>query len=193
MKNITKIGLVAILTLTVAVPVFGWGPGGGRGGMMGNNYNQNTENQGQFTRGRMMGGNYNQNTENPGQFTQGGMMRGFDRNQGYNNQNSNLTEDQITRLNDLQKKFYDETAGLRDQMWAKSNELNTVLNSADPDADEVKALQTEINDLRAQMSNARIDYDLEAKKINPDGDSRGQMGRSGRMGGMGSFAPGVCF
>jgi Spy/CpxP family protein refolding chaperone len=234
MTKTTKILLVAFLALTVAVPVFAWGPGGGKGGMMSGNYNQNTANPGQFMRGGMMSGNYNQNTANPGQFTRGGMMRGnynqntatpgqfmrggmmrgnynqntanpgqfmrgrmmggFERNQGYNNQNTNLTEEQVAQLNDLQKKYYDETAELREQMWAKSNELNTILNNADPDTGKVKALQTEVNDLRAQMSNARIDYDLEAKKINPDGfNTRGRMGRSGGMGGMGSFAPGVCF
>ena len=248
MTKSTKIILVAILALTVAVPVFGRGPGGG--GMMGDNYNQNTQNSGQSSRGHMMGGNYNQNmgpgqfsrghmmggnynqnmgpgpssrghmmggnynqnmgpgqssrgnmrggnynqNMGPGQSSRGNMMGGFNRNQGYNNQNTNLTEDQVTQLNDLQKKFNDDTAGLRDQMLAKSNELNTTLNSADPDADKVKALQAELNDLRTQMSNARVDYDLEAKKINPDGfGSRGTGLMMGRSGGMGSFAPGVCF
>ena len=142
MKKSTKITLVALLALTIAVPVFGWGPGGGKGGrMMDGNYSQNTGNQGQFMRGNMMGGNYSQNSENQGQFMRGRMMGAFNRNQGYTSQNNNLTEEQVTRLNDLQKKFYDETSGLREKMWAKSNELNTALNSANPDADTVKALQ----------------------------------------------------
>ena len=174
MKKLTLIIGTTLLVAAVVVPVFGWGPGGGRGGMMDCYYNRNIENTGQFARG--------------------GMMGGYNRESGYNNWNNNLTEDQITQLNNLQKKFYDETADIREQMWAKSNELNTALNSSEPDADRVKALQAEINDLRAQMSDARVDYELEAKKINPDGNStRGVGPRMSGFGGIGAFGPGACF
>ena len=160
MTKITKVALVALLALTMAVPVFAWGPGGGR---------------------------------------VGGMMGRYNRAPGYNQQyyNNTLTQEQQTQLNALQKKFYDETTELRNQMWAKSNELNTILNSTDPDAAKVKALQNEINDLRAKISEAGIDYDLEAKKINPEAyGTRGVGPRMGGFGrGMGTFGPGApyCF
>jgi zinc resistance-associated protein len=161
MSKITKITLTTLLALAVAVPVLAWGQGGGRSG-------------------GMMGGYNNQDTEDTGGYTRGGMMGGSKRGPGYNQQNT-LTPEQQTQLNDLHKKFYDETAELRNKMQAKSTELRTALNTADPDADKVKALHGEMNDLRAKISEIRIGYDLEAKKISPDGFLHGR----------GSFGPGA--
>ena len=61
----------------------------------------------------------------------------------------NLTEEQRTQLDKLSRKFYDETAQLKNEIWAKSAALNTFLNSSNPDADKATALQKEISDLRA--------------------------------------------
>lgn len=52
---------------------------------------------------------------------------------------------------------------------ARSLELDDLLNSADPDIDRAKALQKEINDLRASMDEKRLSYELEARKVIPDG------------------------
>jgi len=178
MEKITKIMGITLLVSALAVPVFAWGPGGGRaGGMMG------------FS-GRDQGCNT--------QYTRGGMMGFGDRSQGYARQDNraygNLTQEQQTRLNELDRKFYDDTAKLRTEMRDKSAKLNTLLNTSDPDANEIKALQSEINDLRNRMSEARIDHGLEARKISPDATS----GRGGRMGGgfgrgMGGFGPSTCW
>ena len=152
MTKATKITLITLLALAVALPALAWGPGGGRSG---------------------------------------GMMGGFDGGPG-NNQtytNTTLTQEQQTQLNDLQKKSSDETAELRNQMVAKSNELRTALNGADPDADKVKALQGEINEIRAKISEIRIGYDLEAKKISPEG--YGTRGNNSRMGRINTTGPGA--
>ncbi|MBW1774964.1 MAG: periplasmic heavy metal sensor [Deltaproteobacteria bacterium] len=172
MEKITKIMGITLLVSALAVPVFAWGPGGGRaGGMMG-----------------FSGRNQGCNT----QYTRGG------RGQGYAMQDNraygNLTQEQQTRLNELDRKFYDDTAKLRTEMWDKSAKVNTLLNTSDPDANGIKALQGEINDLRNRMSEAQIDHELEARKISPYATS----GRGGRMGGgfgrgIGGFGPSTCW
>ena len=80
----------------------------------------------------------------------------------------NITEEQRTQLDTLNKKFYDETAQLRNEMWTKSRELSALLNSANPDAEKARALQKEITGLRAQLAEKRLDFELEERKIAPD-------------------------
>jgi Spy/CpxP family protein refolding chaperone len=102
----------------------------------------------------------------------GGRMAGYsggdpgsrwDNGAGY----GNLTEEQRTQLDNLYKKFYDSTADTRNQLWAKTGELNALLNSTNPDPEKAKALQKDINDLRAKMAQDRLALDLEVQKINP--------------------------
>lgn len=96
----------------------------------------------------------------------------WDRDSGdrgrYNYGNETLTEEQKTNLNDLDKEFYDETKELRDELWTKSTELNTVLNKENPDIEKAKALQKEINDLRTELDSKGLEYQIEARKIVPD-------------------------
>jgi len=107
-------------------------------------------------RGRHMMGDWG---NRPGYGSEYG--RGYDR----------LTEDQrnqLDQLNQLNRRSYDETAKLRNQLWDKSGELNTLLNSSNPDVDKARALQKEISELRAKLDQVRINFELEANKINPD-------------------------
>jgi len=134
----------------------------------------------------------------PGYYGQYG--RGYD----------NLTAEQRTQLDKLSRKFFDETSPLRNEIWTKKAALNTLLSSSSPDAEKAKALQKEISDLKAKMALARIDYELEVRKINPDarfgsGYGRGSghhmwgrgpgMGYGHHMGGyghhMGGYGPGM--
>lgn len=124
----------------------------------------------------------------------------------------NLTEEQRTKLDTLNKKFYDETAQIRNEMWTKSRELSALLDSANPDSDKARALQKEITGLRSQLAEKRLDFELEERKISPDarygygrgygkGYGRGyghHMGGYGHhMGGygphMGGYGPGGCW
>ncbi|MGD8775885.1 MAG: periplasmic heavy metal sensor [Syntrophobacterales bacterium] len=103
----------------------------------------------------------------------------------------NLTENQSGDLARLEQKFYNDTAQLRDQIWSKTEELNTLLNSADPDVKKVKSLQKEITDLRAKMDRQRLDFELEARKIAPNGGYYGRgysRGYGGQM--MGGYRGG---
>ena len=115
---------------------------------------------------------------------------------------SNLTEEQRTQLDTLNKKFHDETAQLRNEMWTKSRELSNILNSANPDADKARALQKEISGLRSQLAEKRLNFELEERKVAPDarygsgygrGSGKGYGRGYGRGSGhhMGGYGPGM--
>ena len=116
-----------------------------------------------------------------------------------------LTEEQRTKLTELDKKFYDETKELRDELWTKSNELNTLLDKENPDIEKAKALQKEINDIRTELDSKVPEYQVEAGKIVPDsrysrGYGRGyghHMWGSGPDRGYGyhmrGYGPGACW
>lgn len=93
----------------------------------------------------------------------------------------NLTESENAELDRLEQKFSNDTAKLRDEIWAKSEELDTLLSAADPDVKKVRALQKEITALRAEMDRQRIDFELKARKISPNsGYARGYSRGYGR-------------
>jgi zinc resistance-associated protein len=107
----------------------------------------------------------------------------------------NLTSEQKSSLDALDRKFYEETRDLRDQIWTKSRELDSVLNSSNPDLDKAKALQKEISDLRAKLDEKTVTYELEARKIAPDqrlghGYGRGYGYHMGPYGHMMGYGPG---
>jgi hypothetical protein len=68
--------------------------------------------------------------------------------------------------------------------------MRTLMNTSNPDETQVMALQKEIHDLKGKVAEARIKYQLEARKINPDarlgwGHGKGGSGRHMRGGGPG--------
>jgi len=105
---------------------------------------------------------------------------------------SNLTEDQRKQLDMVDQKFYDGTAQLRNDLWAKRGELQILMNTSDPDPEKAMALQKELSDLAGKMAELRLEYQLEAKKIAPEGFYGGGYGkgRGGYGRGMGDFGPG---
>ncbi len=111
--------------------------------------------------------------------------------QGY----GTLTPEQRTQLDQLDRRFYDETVDLKKDLWNKSTELNTVLRTTDPDLEKVKALNKEINDLRGKLSEKNLNHQLEARKITPDSQFGGGYSRfhGPRMGGFGTgmMGPGM--
>jgi len=101
-------------------------------------------------------------------------------------ESGDVSESQRAELEKLEKKFFDETASLREQIWKKSRELNTLLDSPDSDAKKVRSLQSEISNLKAKMAEKRVDFELEARKIAPDARFERGYGRGrGRGYGMG--------
>lgn len=109
----------------------------------------------------------------------GNWGRDYDRGT-YNYGNRGLTEEQRTKLTELDKKFYDETAEIRDNLWKKSNELNTLLDNKDPDIVKEKTLQKEISDLSPELDSKGLEYQVEARKIVPEARYGGGYGRGYR-------------
>lgn len=106
---------------------------------------------------------------------------------------SNLTDDQRKQLDGAHQKFYDETAQLRNDLWAKGGELQVLMNTSDPDPAKAVALQKEISDLAGKMAEARLGFQLDAKKIAPEGIYGGGYGknRGGYGRGMKDSGPGA--
>lgn len=109
---------------------------------------------------------------------------------GYGPGAASLTEDQGKALDNLHRKFYDETAPLRNEIWGKKRELADVLNAPNPDAEKARALQKEINDLKASLAEKRLNFELEERKIVPEARSGRGYGR-GYGWHMGGYGPGM--
>lgn len=101
----------------------------------------------------------------------------------YGPSGANLTDEQRNQLSELEKKFYDNTAQLRTQIWAKRGEFRTLMSSPNPDPEKARALQNELNDLQAKMKQERLNYSLEERKINPDARYGAGYGRGYGRGG----------
>jgi len=129
----------------------------------------------------------------------GHQMMGYeDRGQGYFQQygigGSELSRDQWNKIGKLDQEHYDETADLRNELWKKSTELSNLLNSTDPDVEKAKEIQKEINDLRAQLDEKRLSYELEARKTVPEGRLDRGYGRGMGYGPhMRGYGPGACW
>jgi len=104
--------------------------------------------------------------------------------QDYNSRG--LSQDQLEKLNALETKFFTETEGLRNQIWTKNIEMDRLLSEQSPDEAKIDALQKEINTLRNQMAEKRLNYRLETRKVAPDSFYGGTTGRS-YSGGRGGF------
>ena len=113
--------------------------------------------------------------------------------QGYNSRG--LSQDQLEKLNALETKFFTETEGLRNQIWTKNIELDRLLSEQSPDEAKIDALQKEINTLRNQMAEKRLNYRLETRKVAPDSSYGGTTDRTcgGRGGFRGSGGYGRCW
>jgi len=79
-----------------------------------------------------------------------------------------LTDEQKKEMKVLHDKFVDETANLRIDIHAKSEKVRILMETSDPDGEEVKSLVKETADLRGQLMAKRVDFYLDAKKIAPD-------------------------
>ena len=105
---------------------------------------------------------------------------------------STLSEEERTKLDQLNRDLYEETARLRNEILAMSTELDALLSEPNPDLEGVKALHREISDLRAKLAEKRINYELEARKVNPDAPSGRGYGRGyGRH--MRGYGTGGCW
>ena len=121
-----------------------------------------------------------------------GMMGYWGGGPGYAGAYGNLTAEQRNQLDTLSGKFYEETADVRNQIRAKSSELDSILNSANPDLERAKAIQKEINELRAKLDEKALNYEVAARKIVPQFRSDEAYASSGGYP-MGGYGPGSCW
>jgi len=71
--------------------------------------------------------------------------------------NAKLTDDQKKQLKELRQKFVDETADLRIGLHSKSEKMRILLETSDPNGEELKSLAKEAADLKGQLMAKRID------------------------------------
>lgn len=101
---------------------------------------------------------------------------------------SNLTAEQIDQLQKLLKTYVDETSELRSTLWDKRSELDAIMVTSAPDSTKAMALQKEISDIKANLAQKRLEYQLNVKKVAPD---VGFVPAPGSGWGRGGYGPGM--
>jgi zinc resistance-associated protein len=106
----------------------------------------------------------------------------------------NLSEEDIKKLDEERKAFFEATKDLRREVYQKRLELASEMARQNPDAARAAALQKEISDTKGQLAQKHLDHIFRVRRINPDlgmgFGGGGHMGfgmmHSGRMGRGGS-------
>ena len=99
---------------------------------------------------------------------------------------SSLTPEQEAKLQELQQKFNDETAQVRDSIIAKRLELQSLWTNQKADSKAVQEKDRELRSLQDQMTGKAAQFKLEARNIlTPD-----QLAQIGPGWGMGGFGRG---
>jgi Spy/CpxP family protein refolding chaperone len=80
-----------------------------------------------------------------------------------------LTDSQVTQLKELRTKRFEAAKPIMEQIRTKSQELRTLLDSANPDPAKVGQLTVEIKNLREQLKNLRTsDQDSALAILTPE-------------------------
>ncbi|MFC1828239.1 Spy/CpxP family protein refolding chaperone [Thermodesulfobacteriota bacterium] len=106
---------------------------------------------------------------------------GYGRGSGYCGQGyaANLSEEDLQKVEEARKAFFEDTEDLRQNIYQKRLELRSEFAKEKPDADKISGLQKDISELQGQLDQKRVNHMLEMKKINPNAGSKG-WGSSGR-------------
>jgi hypothetical protein len=111
--------------------------------------------------------------------------------QGYQ---SNLSEEEMTKLNQERKAFFEATSDLREKLYQKELELRSELAKPEPDAKRAAGIQKEISGLNSELDQKRLDHRIKMRKDFPQFGFRGQgYGRGGRGMGRGMYGGGDCY
>jgi Spy/CpxP family protein refolding chaperone len=160
MKKVVLVGLIVALGIGLgglALAQFS-GYGGQWGRMMGPGYG-----------GPMMGQGYG-----PNYGGYGGC--------GYGTQASQLSPEQAKKLDQLRQKQWEETKGIREELFKKYQELESLYTQSNPDQKAIDKLQKETFDLQQRMREKDFAFNQEANRIAPQsqgsyGYGRGMYGR----------------
>jgi len=82
--------------------------------------------------------------------------------------NLNLSDEDIKKVDEERKSFFNSTQDLRRDIRQKWLELHAEIAKKDPDSGKASALQKELSDLKAQLGQARTEHRLRMGKICPD-------------------------
>ena len=108
----------------------------------------------------------------------------------------NVTQEQRSKLQELDRKFYHETEQLRNEIMNLSHELHSLLSKADSDHEKAKMLQKNLSELRAKMDEKRLAYTLDSRRIMPELQAKHKYGwgRHHKRGyGSGMYGSGSCW
>jgi zinc resistance-associated protein len=124
-----------------------------------------------------------------GYYGQGGCgwnnMGGHGNGRGYG---SNLSADEIKRLDAEQSEFFKATEGLKKTLYEKDLALRSELIKDNPDTAKVSNLQADISRLQGELDQKSLDYEMRARKAVPNYYS----GYNGHGGGHG-YGGGNCW
>ncbi len=79
-----------------------------------------------------------------------------------------LSQEKKDQLEALHRQVMDETAKTRATITNISNEMRTVMESAQPDREKLLSLVKQKESLKAEVAVKNIDFHLKAKKIAPE-------------------------
>lgn len=99
---------------------------------------------------------------------------------GYGNMMGNLSEEEVQKMGEQRKAFFEATQGLRQEIYRKRLALKSEFAKDKPDEGKAVSLQKEISQLRAEIDQKRVEHMIEMKKINPNAGMGLQ--RKGHMG-----------
>ena len=134
----------------------------------------------------------------PGYGMQGGWGQG-PRGYGGQGYQSDLSEEDIAKLNKERQAFFEATSDLRESHYQKELELRSELAKPEPDAKKAAGLQKEISSLESELDQKRLEHRIKMRKDFPrfgSGYGYGPRGRGmgrGMYGGGGGYGPGSCW
>lgn len=101
-----------------------------------------------------------------------------------------LSPEQAQRLEQLRQQHFQEMSSLREQAWAKRQELWNLRAQPNPDPEAVSKLERELFDIHSAMREKAFAYRQEVREIDPDlwcGMGFGPMGIGWGMMGAGGW------
>jgi hypothetical protein len=93
-----------------------------------------------------------------------GQRKGYGRNSFY----SNLSDEEVKKLDEERKAFFEATDDLKRKIYQKRLELRSELANKEPDEKNALNIQKDLSSLEAQLGQKRIEHLVKMKKINPD-------------------------
>jgi Spy/CpxP family protein refolding chaperone len=80
----------------------------------------------------------------------------------------NLSPEQQEKVRAENQKFYEETAGLRTELYQKRLELRALLVDPSAEPETIKAKQREVLDLERQLQEKGLDHQLALRDVAPE-------------------------